>query len=392
MNQPVSLRQHIVFLGLRNAGKSSLVNAITGQKMSLVSEVKGTTTDPVLKSMEILPLGPVVIIDTPGIDDTGTLGQMRVARALEMLNRANCAVVVARAGRELEPAEQELCQALNKRKIPYLVVYNKADQTTASALAGQLWVSAKTGQGIQAFKEKLATLGEQTPMRPLVADLVLAGDHVILIVPIDEAAPKNRLILPQQMVLRELLDQHTRVLVMQPEELADLPAEWWARIKLVITDSQVFGQVEKSVPKEMALTSFSILMARFKGDLETLLAGYRQVAALKDGDKILVSEGCTHHRQCGDIGTVKIPAWVQGYTHRKLQFEFTAGNTFPLDLSGYALVIHCGGCMLTEREMQSRLALCRAAGVPVVNYGMLIAGIHGILPRALAPLAVADVR
>ncbi len=392
MNQPVSLRQHIVFLGLRNAGKSSLVNAITGQKMSLVSEVKGTTTDPVLKSMEILPLGPVVIIDTPGIDDTGTLGQMRVARALEMLNRVNCAVVVARAGRELEPAEQDLCQALNKRKIPYLVVYNKADQTTASALAGQLWVSAKTGQGIQAFKEKLATLGEQTPMRPLVADLVAAGDHVILIVPIDEAAPKNRLILPQQMVLRELLDQHTRVLVMQPEELADLPAEWWVRIKLVITDSQVFGQVEKSVPKEMALTSFSILMARFKGDLETLLAGYRQVAALKDGDKILVSEGCTHHRQCGDIGTVKIPAWVQGYTHRKLQFEFTAGNTFPLDLSGYALVIHCGGCMLTEREMQSRLALCRAAGVPVVNYGMLIAGIHGILPRALAPLAVADVR
>lgn len=389
LNETVSAeRVHIGFFGLRNAGKSSLVNAVTGQRLSVVSEVKGTTTDPVKKAMELLPMGPVVIIDTPGIDDEGALGEQRVARAQQILRQADIAILVVDAQKGLQPADQELLALFTDRNLPYLTVFNKADLLPQSPpeTAHEIYVSAETGDGIHALKEKIAALTKTAENdRKIVADLVAPGDTVILVTPIDSAAPKGRLILPQQQTLRELLEAGALSVVVRESELDEALASLKAPPRLVITDSQAFGVVSKIVPESVMLTSFSILFARYKGDLATVIGGAAMLDRLQDGDKVLISEGCTHHRQCQDIGTVKLPGWINGYTGKTLDYSFTSGTEFPDDLSKYALVVHCGGCMLNEREMKSRLAHCTEQGVPVTNYGIAIAQMHGILKRSLTP-------
>lgn len=389
LNETVSAeRVHIGFFGLRNAGKSSLVNAVTGQRLSVVSEVKGTTTDPVKKAMELLPMGPVVIIDTPGIDDEGALGEQRVARAQQILRQADIAILVVDAQKGLQPADKELLALFTDRNLPYLTVFNKADllPQIPPETAHEIYVSAETGDGIHALKEKIAALTKTAENdRKIVADLVAPGDTVILVTPIDSAAPKGRLILPQQQTLRELLEAGALSVVVRESELGEALASLKAPPRLVITDSQAFGVVSKIVPESVMLTSFSILFARYKGDLATVIGGAAQLDRLQDGDKVLISEGCTHHRQCQDIGTVKLPGWINGYTGKTLDYSFTSGTEFPDDLSKYALVVHCGGCMLNEREMKSRLAHCTEQGVPVTNYGIAIAQMHGILKRSLTP-------
>ncbi len=390
LNETVSAeRLHISFFGLRNAGKSSLVNAVTGQRLSVVSPVKGTTTDPVQKAMELLPLGPVVIIDTPGCDDTGELGELRVERTNEVLTKTDVAVLVFDAARGLTGDDRALLEKIKARKLPLILAANKCDLLeNRDALPAQaLPVSAVTGEGVHALKERLADLG-RTARQPkfILADLVQPGDTVILVIPIDESAPKGRIILPQQQTLRELLDLHCSALCVQVEELAGVISGLKTPPRLIVTDSQAFEKVAAIVPPELALTSFSILFARYKGSLDTLTEGARKLSELRDGDRILISEGCTHHRQCNDIGTVKLPGWVRAYSGKQLEFSFTSGGEFPEDLSEYALVIHCGGCMLNEAAMQHRMAVCRAAGVPMVNYGVAIAELHGILRRSLAPL------
>ncbi len=385
---PAAERLHVSFFGVRNAGKSSLVNAVTGQELSVVSEVKGTTTDPVKKAMELLPLGPVVVVDTPGIDDEGELGELRVRRAKEALGYTDLAVLVADAQKGLTAPDQALISAFEERKTPYLIAYNKSDLLPAIPAAGEneLFVSARTGLGIQALKERLAALGNAAKKeKPIVTDLLSAGAVAVLVVPIDKAAPKGRLILPQQQTIRDLLDGGNTAIVCRDGELAETLEKLAAPPAIVITDSQVFGKVAKIVPPEIPLTSFSILFARYKGDLKALVRGAARLDDLKDGDTVLISEGCTHHRQCEDIGTVKLPKWLLDYTKKELRFAFTSGGTFPEDLSGYALVVHCGGCMLNEREMASRLARAGAQGVPMTNYGVAIAQMHGILKRSLSP-------
>ncbi|MBQ8894345.1 MAG: [Clostridia bacterium] len=382
-NTPAAERVHIGFYGLRNAGKSSLVNAVTGQKLSLVSEVKGTTTDPVKKTMELLPLGPVVIIDTPGMDDEGELGAQRVARAKEMLSQTDIAVLVVDAARGLSPEDQELIALFEAKKTPYLTVFNKADLLESIPAEG-FYVSAETGLNIYELKEKLAAMAPKEEKK-LLADLVTAGDTVVLVIPIDESAPKGRLILPQQHTIRELLELGVTIVCSQHTNLQETLEKLKTPPKLVITDSQVFGFVSKIVPKKTFLTSFSILFARFKGSLSTVVSGAAMLSKLKDGDKILISEGCTHHRQCQDIGTVKLPGWIEKYTGVKPEFHFTSGAEFPEDPSDFALVIHCGGCMLNEKEMKSRLARCKQQGIPVTNYGIAIAQLHGILKRSVEP-------
>ena len=390
LNETVSAeRLHISFFGLRNAGKSSLVNAVTGQRLSVVSPVKGTTTDPVQKAMELLPLGPVVIIDTPGYDDTGELGELRVERTNEVLTKTDVAVLVFDAARGLTEDDRELLEKIKARKLPLILAANKCDLLeNRDALPPEaLPVSAVTGEGVHAIKERLADLG-RTARQPkfILADLVQPGDTVILVIPIDESAPKGRIILPQQQTLRELLDLHCSALCVQVEELAGVIAGLKTPPRLIVTDSQAFEKVAAIVPPELALTSFSILFARYKGSLDTLTEGARKLSELRDGDRILISEGCTHHRQCNDIGTVKLPGWVRAHSGKQLEFSFTSGGEFPEDLRDYARVIHCGGCMLNEAAMQHRMAVCRAAGVPMVNYGVAIAELHGILRRSLAPL------
>lgn len=389
LNATVSAeRPHIGFFGLRNAGKSSLVNAVTGQQLAVVSEVKGTTTDPVKKAMELLPLGPVVIIDTPGLDDEGELGALRVEKARQVLAQTDIAVLVADGGQGLAPQEKELVQLFKEKKLPYLIAYNKADLLAERGTPpqGGMYVSAKTGENIQELKERLgALLQSNNTGKRVVADLLSPGDLVVLVIPIDEAAPKGRLILPQQQVVRDILDAHCTFAACQPEELKAMLAGLSKKPRLVITDSQAFGRVAKDVPPDVLLTSFSILFARYKGDLETLVRGAAQLQGLADGDRVLISEGCTHHRQCGDIGTVKLPAWIREFSGAQPEFRFTSGGEFPADLGGYKLIVHCGGCMLNEKEMQHRLACAKAAGVPMVNYGVAIAQIHGILKRSLAP-------
>lgn len=385
---PAAERLHIGFFGVRNAGKSSLVNAVTGQELSVVSDVKGTTTDPVKKAMELLPLGPVVIVDTPGIDDEGELGALRVRRAKEALGFTDIAVLVADAQKGLTVPDKTLISAFEERKTPYLIAYNKSDLLPAIPTAGEneLYVSARTGFGIQALKERLAALGNTAKReKPIVTDLLPAGAVAVLVVPIDKAAPKGRLILPQQQTIRDLLDGGNTAVVCRDSELAETLNELAAPPDIVITDSQVFGKVAKIVPPEIPLTSFSILFARYKGDLKTLVRGAAMLDSLKDGDTVLISEGCTHHRQCEDIGTVKLPKWLSDYTKKDLRFAFTSGGTFPEDLSGYALVVHCGGCMLNEKEMATRLARAEAQGTPITNYGVAIAQMHGILKRCLSP-------
>lgn len=392
---PSGERVRIGFFGLRNAGKSSLVNAVTGQDLSVVSDVAGTTTDPVRKAMELLPLGPVEIVDTPGIDDAGELGEMRVKRAREALRGCDAAVLVTDCTRPLQPAEEELLGLFRKRGMPHMVALNKCDLLSEAQLEGipagaeALPVSAARGTNVRELKELIARACRgAVGGKHLVADLVSPGDTVVLVVPIDSSAPKGRLILPQQMAVRDVLEARATCAVCQPAQLQAALYRLKEPPKLVVTDSQAFAQVAAIVPRDVPLTSFSILMARYKGDLRDYLAGARAIAALRDGDRVLVSEGCTHHRQCEDIGTVKMPRWIRAACGAEPEFEFTSGGGFPDDLSPYRLVVHCGGCMLNGREMAHRVGSCRQAGVPIVNYGMAIAQMDGILQRSLEPLGI----
>ena len=386
--QPSGERVHIGFFGLRNAGKSSVVNRVTGQTLSIVSDVKGTTTDPVQKAMELLPIGPVVIIDTPGIDDEGALGAERVRRALRVLEKTDIAVLVTDSTRGLQPAEQELIELFRKREIPFVIAHNKADLTSVPAAMpeNEIYVSAAADSNIRELKELIARAVKPTePEKRLVADLLAPNDTVVLVVPIDSAAPKGRLILPQQQAIRDILEAGAISLVTRETELTRTLESLREPPRLVITDSQAFGIVDKLVPKNVQLTSFSILFARYKGNLRQAILGAAQLNSLQDGDTVLISEGCTHHRQCGDIGTGKLPNWIRRFTGKDVQFSFTADNEFPEDVSKYALVVHCGGCMLNEREMQYRLRRSAERNVPMTNYGIAIAHMHGILDRALAP-------
>ena len=374
-------RLHIGFFGMRNAGKSSLVNAVTGQELSVVSDVKGTTTDPVKKAMELLPLGPVVIIDTPGLDDEGNLGEKRVQKAKQILGQTDIAVLVVDAAVGMSEQDQQLEALFMEKKMPYLTVWNKADQVT-DRVEGRLYASAVSGEGVESIKEKLGQFASKMKNeKVIVSDLLRRGDVVVLVTPIDESAPKGRLILPQQMTIRDILDHHGIVVTVQPEEVKETLEK--ITPAMVITDSQVFERVSKDVPQQIPLTSFSILMARYKGELSALQAGAKALADLKDGDKVLISEGCTHHRQCNDIGTVKMPAWIENYCKAKPEFSFTSGGTFPDDLKEYKVIVHCGGCMLNEAEIKHRMAKAEAQGVPMVNYGVAIAAMHGILDRSL---------
>jgi len=387
LNDTVSAeRIHIGFFGMRNAGKSSLVNAVTGQELSVVSSVKGTTTDPVKKAMELLPLGPVVILDTPGLDDEGELGKLRVKKALGELAKTDIAVLAVDASVGMCDTDKKLADDLRARKVPFITVYNKADLLTERPALpdGSVYASAVTGEGIHELKEKLASFAKNAKDgKVIVADLISAGDIVVLVTPIDQAAPKGRLILPQQMTLRDILDSHASAVVCQDTELESTLAALAKKPKLVITDSQVFGKAAKVTPPDIPLTSFSILMARYKGDLTELIKGAAALKKLRDGDKVLISEGCTHHRQCNDIGTVKIPGWIKNFSGASPDYSFTSGGGFPEDLSEYKVIVHCGGCMLNEAEMKHRTARAADAGVPMVNYGIAIAAMHGILPRSL---------
>ena len=392
MNDVVSAeRVHIGFFGCRNAGKSSLVNAITAQELSVVSDTAGTTTDPVKKSMELLPIGPVVIVDTPGFDDLGELGEKRVARTRAVLRTIDVAVLVIDVEIGVQETDRELLSLIEERKLPYLIAWNKSDShAPAVELAGvpverQLWVSAKTGHGVKELKDAIGALakGQKEPL-PLVADLIRPEDLLVLVVPIDSAAPKGRLILPQQQTIRDILDADARALVVKENELKHTLEELTNPPAMIITDSQAFEKVSADVPEDVPLTSFSILMARHKGFLELAVSGAAKLDVLQDGDKVLICEGCTHHRQCGDIGTEKLPKWLRAYTGKELQLEFTSGKGFPDDVSGYALVLHCGGCMLTEREVLARMEQATAQGTPVTNYGTAIAQMNGILKRSLS--------
>ncbi len=396
LNDKVSAeRVHIGFFGLRNAGKSSVVNAVTGQSLSLVSETKGTTTDPVQKAMELLPIGPVVIIDTPGIDDVGTLGEMRVKRALQVLDKTDIAILVVDADKGLQQADQELLTLFEGKKIPHITVYNKSDllATVPSLPEKQpekndaIYVSAKNGDQIYELKERIGALTKAASAKAdekrILADLIQPEDVVVLVVPIDSAAPKGRLILPQQQTIRDVLESGAISVVTRETELPQTLRSLAKKPALVITDSQAFQKVNADTPADVPLTSFSILFARYKGDLKEAVHGAAQLDKLQNGDTVLISEGCTHHRQCGDIGTVKLPNWIRNYTGKELSFEFTSGGEFPEDLSPYALVVHCGGCMLNEREMKARIARAVAQNVPITNYGICIAQVHGILKRSV---------
>ncbi len=387
LNETVSAeRRHIGFFGLRNAGKSSLVNAVTGQQLSVVSNYKGTTTDPVKKAMELLPLGPVVIVDTPGIDDEGDLGELRVKKAKETLTSTDIAVLVCDATSGLTDWDEKLISMFDEKKTPYIIVYNKSDllENIPANTENTIYVSAKSGYGISELKEALGKFkGTVENTKYIVADLLTPGDVVILVIPIDEAAPKGRLILPQQQTIRDILEAGCIPVCCRDTELATTLGSLAKKPKMVITDSQAFGKVSKIVPSDITLTSFSILFARYKGDLKELIKGASQLSKLRPGDKILISEGCTHHRQCGDIGSVKIPNWIEKFSGVKPEITLTSGGEYPDNLDEYKLCIHCGGCMLNEKEMQSRIDRAKEAGVPMVNYGIAIAHMHGILKRSL---------
>lgn len=412
---PASERIHISFFGKRNAGKSSVINAVTGQELAIVSDIKGTTTDPVYKTMELLPLGPVMVIDTPGIDDEGELGALRVRKSFQILNKTDIAVLVVDIITGKTQWEEELILRFQEKNIPWILVYNKTDlisETEASSgknnsdafvvsaknaspvssesgNTNEICVSAKTGKGIHELKEMLASLKpEETHKYPLIADLISPEDLVLLVVPIDKAAPKGRLILPQQQTIRSVLEKGALSLVVRDTKLKSTLENFRKHgitPRLVITDSQVFSKVSKETPDTIPLTSFSILFARYKGDLATMVQGAAALDNIQDNDKILIAEGCTHHRQCDDIGTVKIPNWIQSYTKKEPEFVFTSGTEFPDDVTDYKLVVHCGGCMLNEREMKYRIACCQDQNVPVTNYGILIARVTGILKRSLEP-------
>lgn len=402
MNEtPRGERVHIALFGRRNVGKSSLINALTGQEVSIVSEVKGTTTDPVYKAMELLPLGPVMIIDTPGLDDEGALGELRVQRTRDVLNKTDVALLVLEAGSKLGDCEQSIIDLVTAKKIPLLVALNKSDahpptaealQQITDAVKAQVFaVSSTTQEGVEDLKLALAKVApEETDVRRVVGDLLEPSDLVVLVTPIDAAAPKGRLILPQQQTIRDILEAGAISVVVQPAELCATLASLNRKPRLVVTDSQAFAQVAADTPRDVPLTSFSILFARYKGDLAELVRGAQTVERLKDGDRVLISEGCTHHRQSDDIGTVKIPRWLSQHTGKQLVFEHTSGMKYPRDLAHYALVVHCGACMLNRREMRHRLNQAKAAGVPIVNYGVLIAHMQGILEQCLEPFQNGD--
>lgn len=382
---PSSERVQIGFFGCRNAGKSSLVNAVTNQEMAVVSPVKGTTTDPVTKAMELLPLGPVLIIDTPGIDDEGGLGEQRVKRTKQILNRIDCAVLVVDSMAGKTKADEELLNLFQEKQIPFLIAYNKSDlQMPVLSGENELAVSALQKTGIEELKERIAALGKENQKeRMLVKDLVKAEDLVVLVTPIDSSAPKGRLILPQQQTIRDLLEADAIPVVTKENTLKTTLESLAKKPAMVITDSQAFAQVSKDTPLDIPLTSFSILMARYKGFLEGAVQGVAAIETLQDGDKVLICEGCTHHRQCEDIGTVKIPRWLRQHTGKELELVHTSGKDFPEDLSPYRLVIHCGGCMLNEREVAYRQKCAADAGIPFTNYGIAIAYMTGILKRSI---------
>ncbi len=396
MNQtPMSERVHIGFFGKRNAGKSSVMNAVTGQDLAVVSEVKGTTTDPVYKSMELLPLGPVVMMDTPGIDDEGELGGLRVRKSYQVLNKTDAAVLVIDGQMGASGEDAALLRRIRKKNIPYTVVLNKEDLAPEGVLnqtAGILdipaeqilAVSAAAGTGITELKERIAAIAKQEePKLRIVGDMISPSDFIILVVPIDSAAPKGRLILPQQQTIRDILEADAVSIVIKENRVKETIESLGKKPRLVITDSQAFEKVAADTPEDILLTSFSILFARYKGNLQTAVAGVTALDKLQDGDKILISEGCTHHRQCDDIGTVKIPRWIREYTGKDIRFETSSGTQFPDELGEYKLIVHCGGCMLNEREMKYRLSCAADQGVPMTNYGILIAYVKGILERSV---------
>lgn len=398
-NTPNADRVHIGIFGRRNAGKSSVINAVTGQNLAIVSDVLGTTTDPVYKAMEILPLGPVVLIDTPGLDDVGELGELRVQKAFQVLNKTDIALLILDVNSGFSKEEEKLLELVKAKNIPFVAVLNKTDIAKEDKIKefekllkdkynieNVVSVSAEKKDGIFELKEKIASLNTEKEKSPIISDLVCPGELAVLVVPIDESAPKGRLILPQQQTIRDLLDNNAMAAVTQVTTLAKTLESFKESPKIVVTDSQAFKEVAKIVPESVPLTSFSILFARHKGELSTLVKGVKAMDNLKDGDTALISEGCTHHRQCNDIGSVKIPNAVKKYTGKNLNFEFTSGGEFPLDLSKYSLIIHCGGCMLNEREMKYRIACANDAGIPMVNYGVLLAQVNGILKRSLEPV------
>lgn len=383
-------KTHIGIFGLRNIGKSSIINAITNQNISIVSDTLGTTTDPVKKSMELLPLGPVVIIDTPGIDDVGELGELRINKTKQILNTVDIALLILDATSSLTDKDIELIELFKKKNIPYLLVYNKSDllENIPAQTQDTIYVSAKTKFNIEELKEKIASITVKNKDKKILSDIVSQEDTVVLVIPIDSSAPKGRIILPQQQVLRELIEIGATIVVSNIENLSNSLKKLINKPSLIITDSQVFGKVNEIVPKGILLTSFSILFARYKGNLDTLINGVNTLDKLSDDDTILISEGCTHHRQCEDIGTVKLPKWIKEYTKKEINFEFTSGTEFPEDLSKYKLVIHCGGCMITENEMQYRLKHATNSNIPITNYGITIAQINGILKRSLEPFNI----
>lgn len=396
MNQtPASERVHIGFFGRRNAGKSSVMNAVTGQDLAVVSDVRGTTTDPVYKSMELLPLGPVVMMDTPGIDDEGELGALRVRKSYQVLNKTDAAVLVIDGGVGVTPEDKALLKRIREKKIPYVIAVNKKELAAPDALEkivnelgsedGEIIaVSAATGEGIDELKEQIAAAADtEEPERYIVRDLLKPSDMAVLVVPIDKAAPKGRLILPQQQTIRDILEADAVSVVVKETELKNVLGQFQNKPKMVITDSQAFEKVAADTPEDILLTSFSILFARYKGDLAAVVKGVTALDTLEDGDAILISEGCTHHRQCDDIGTVKLPRWIREYTGKEIRIETTSGTEFPDDLTKYKMIVHCGGCMLNEREMKYRLKCAEDQGVPMTNYGITIAYMKGILKRSV---------
>lgn len=390
LNQtPSANRIHIGFFGRRNAGKSSVVNAVTNQELSVVSEVKGTTTDPVTKAMELLPIGPVLIIDTPGFDDEGSLGELRIKKTKQVLNKTDIAVLVVDATEGMSAIDHQLIEIFKQKNINYFIVYNKCDLIDVKTMIklssedNSVLVSATDMKNIDQLKEKIALMADLGEEKYLVRDLVSAGDVVILVTPIDSAAPKGRLILPQQQTIRDLLEADAAAIVIKENEVEQTLKLLNKKPRMIITDSQAFNVVSKSTPADIPLTSFSILMARYKGFLASAVDASVAIDNLQDGDKILISEGCTHHRQCGDIGTVKLPKWLESYTGKNLNYEFSSGGTFPEDLSPYKVVIHCGGCTLNEREVQYRMKCANDQGIPFTNYGTVIAMTQGILTRSL---------
>ncbi len=410
---PAAERIHIGFFGKRNAGKSSVMNAVTGQDLAIVSEQKGTTTDPVYKTMELLPLGPVMLMDTPGLDDEGALGELRVKKAYQALNKADIALVVIDAVEGPSKEDFSLLSRIQKKEIPYLIIWNKEDLLAEQTKEGleekkretealffkdegrgfedqrgcrepMIWISAGKGTGIEELKEKMAhLLVQEKNSRQLVGDLIQPGNMVVLVVPIDKASPKGRLILPQQQTIRDILDNEATAVVVRDLEYKDTLEKLGKKPDLVITDSQVFARVSAETPVDVPLTSFSIVFARYKGLLFPAVAGARALEKLRDGDRVLISEGCTHHRQCGDIGTVKLPGWIREYTKKTFEFCFSSGTEFPEELENYQMIVHCGACMLNEKEMRYRISCAADQGVPITNYGILIAYMHGILERSL---------